>query len=178
MTLLALLLAVTASVTAEPLAGFLRESGKPPLAYLLARLDDHRIVIAGEGHRNRDDPALIASAVPELRGRRAVLAMEMLRTGSQEDIDRLLGAKEWDLALANRILHAADWPYVQYREILHEAWKANRVAGELPPLRILALGPPADFREKKIRYDEMAKQVIDLLGREPGTRVLLYCGTA
>lgn len=177
MRLLALLLAFATSAAGEPLAGFLRESGKPPLEYLLARIDDHRIVIAGEGHWNRDDAALIAAAVPELRRRGTVLAMESLLAGSQEDIDRLLGAKEWDVALANRILLAADWPYVQYRDILHEAWKANRAEGRFPPLRILAIGPPADFRAKKIDYDVfMAQRVIDLLGREPETRVLVYCG--
>ncbi|MGZ5433228.1 MAG: ChaN family lipoprotein [Thermoanaerobaculia bacterium] len=161
----------------DPLGDFLRDSGKPPLEYLLARIADHAIVIAGEEHWRRDDAGLIAAAVPELRRRSVVLAMETLRAGSQADIDRLLNAAEWDAPAANAILRAADWPYVEYRDILRAAWTANRIAMDAPPLKILALGPPADFREQKIRYDEsMAERIIALRTDDPARKVLVYCG--
>jgi hypothetical protein len=152
----------------EPFREFLREKGMPPAAYVLSKTADHKVVILGENHWLRRDAGLVASLVPELRSRGAGLALEMLRAGDQEKIDQLIFASEWDEQLANEILRSADWPYVQYRDILHAAWKAK--------LRIVALGPPADFRALKIDYDRfMAERVMELIKAEQRPLVV-YCG--
>jgi heme-binding uptake protein ChaN (Tiki superfamily) len=153
---------------ADPLADYLRQSGKSPAEYVLSKLDGHRIVIAGENHWQRKDAELIAALVPDLHRRNVALAMEVLLASSQSDIDKLIAAEEWDQALANKIMQVADWPYVQYRDILRQAWKAK--------LKIIAIGPPEDWRKQGIRYDEfMATRVRDY-ATDDAHRVLVYCG--
>ena len=172
--------AALAVAAAMPLFGasledHLRQHGKPPLDYLFSTVETHRIVIAGENHWQRRDAELIRDAVPELRRRNVALGMEFFRASSQGEIDALLAAPEWDEALANRIMRDADWPYVQYRQILHAAWKENR-SSEGPRMNVIALGPPADFRKQGIRYDEfMASRVRDYANDETH-RLLVYCG--
>ncbi|MBI2212149.1 MAG: ChaN family lipoprotein [Acidobacteria bacterium] len=167
---------VANTALAASLSEYLTTRGQRPNEYILAKLGDHRIVIAGENHWQFRDVELIASLVPELRARGIALAMETLQASSQGDIDALLAAPEWDEGRANAILRAANWPYVQYRDILHEVWKTNRAPIDCAPLRIIALGPPGDFREKKIRYDEfMVDQLRDWL-RDSEHGVLVYCG--
>ncbi len=174
-TFFALAVALAMPLFGGSLEDHLRQHGRPPLDYLLSKVDGHRIVIAGENHWQRRDAELIRDVVPELRRRNVALAMEFFRASSQGEIDALLAAPEWDEDLANRIMRAGDWPYVQYREILREAWKANRT-GEGPKMKVIALGPPEDFRKRGIRYDEfMASRVRDY-ATDDEHRILVYCG--
>lgn len=166
---------LTTPLLAQSLESHLREHAMPPAEYLLAKTDQHRIVIAGESHWQRADAELIRDLVPELRKRNVALAMEVLDAATQADIDALLAAPAWDAALANRIMRAGDWPYVQYRDILHRAWEANRAAGG-PWMKIVALGPPDDWREKKIRYDAFMADLVAKHLAEEGARVLVLCG--
>lgn len=172
--------AVFAFVLAMPLAAddlqdHLRQHGKPPADYLLSKLDDHRIVIVGENHWQRSDAELIGAMVPELRRRNVALAMEFFPASRQGDVDALLSAPAWNQALANEIMRAGDWPYVQYRDILHRAWEANRAAGS-PLLKIIALGPPQNFRELGIRYDAFLAEGVRSYATDDQHRVLVYCG--
>ncbi|HEY0591026.1 MAG TPA: ChaN family lipoprotein, partial [Thermoanaerobaculia bacterium] len=160
---------------ADSLERHLRERGQAPGGYLLAKTDQHRIVIAGESHWQRADAELIRDLVPELRTRNVALAMEVLDAATQADIDALLAAPAWDAALANRIMRAGDWPYVQYRDILQRAWEANR-ASDGPRMKIIALGPPDDWREKKIRYDAFMADLVAKHLAEEGARLLVFCG--
>lgn len=171
---IALLFAISASAPAVPLDEHLPKQGKNPAEYVLTKLAAHRIVILGESHWQRADAELVASLVPQLRARGIALAMETLQSDTQSDIDRLISAKEWDPALANRILLAAHWPYVQYRDILQQAWKANRNEGA--PMKILALSPPDDWREKGIRYDAFMADAVASYATDDDHRVLVYCG--
>jgi hypothetical protein len=176
---IALLLCLAGSLAgaADPVADHLRANGKPPLEYVLSRLDAYPIVIVGEAHWIRSDAELIRAAVPHLRARGVALATEFYLASDQEKIDRLVSSPEWDAALANEIMRAAEWPYVQYRDILQAAWRANRVPGDAAPLRVIGLQPPADWREKKISYDGfMADRIREHAGPEAEHRVLVYCG--
>lgn len=172
----ALLVLFAGTLSANPLTGHLRTHGKSPAEYVLSKLDQHRIVILGESHWVRHDAELVASLVPELRRRGIALAMEFWKGADQRKIDRLLDAPEWDPGLALEILVDANWPYVQYRDILEAAWCANREPSAAPPMRIIAMGPPDDWRERKIGYDAfMADRVLEYATGD-GRRVLAYCG--
>jgi len=171
------LAALTAlTMSAGSLEQYLRMSGKPPADYILSRLANHRIVILGENHWQRNDVELVKRLLPDLRNQGIVFAAEVFQVERQADIDRLLAASEWDVNLAHDILRSSYWPYVQYREILEVAWKTNRVASKSPPLRVVAIGPPYDFREKKIRYDQF--MVEHLLSAMPSkeSHALAYVG--
>jgi hypothetical protein len=167
-TLLALVTAAPlAAAAAAPLATL------PPTDYVLARLAHRPVVILGEGHWIRHDAELVAELTPELARRRITLAMETLRASDQAAIDRLLAAPEWDERSALALQRTAAWPYREYLEILRAAWSAGRAAGE--PLRIVALGPDGDWRERGLDYDAfMAERVLAEV--EAKRRVLVYCG--
>lgn len=166
--------AVTSS--ADSLEQYLRTNGKPPGAYIQSKLDDHRIVILGEAHWHRDDAELVKSLLPDLRRRGVVLAAEVFAAAKQAEIDKLVLAPAWDVELANDVLRSSYWPYVQYRDILEAAWRTNREESKAPPLRVIALGPPYDFREKKIRYDEfMVERLLEAMPSKE-TRALAYVG--
>lgn len=144
-----------------------------PVEYLLARLDRHPIVILGEAHWIRQDAELVAALTPGLAARGAVLAMETLLAGDQEAIDGLLASPEWRPEVALALQRSAAWPYREYLEILHGAWRANRNGPG--SLRILALGPPPDWRERGLDYDRFLADRVDAAARD-GRRVLVYCG--
>ena len=175
--LLTLLFAAIPSLPlpAGSLEQYLSTTGKPPAEYVLSKLADHRIVILGEAHWQLDDVELVKKLLPDLRAKSVVFALEMFQADRQADIDKLLAAPEWDSKLANDILHSSYWPYVEYREILETAWRVNREASTSPPLRVVAIGPPYDFREKKIRYDVfMVDHLLNAMA--PESRALAYVG--
>jgi Haem-binding uptake, Tiki superfamily, ChaN len=172
---LALLLSGMPAAASE-LADYLRSNGRAPADYVLSKVAAYPVVILGENHWLAHDAELVRSVVEGLRQRRVALAMEVLPAEAQGKIDRLVSAERWDSALAMEILRLADWPYAEYREILHAVWQANRTPADTPPLTLIALGPPQDWRAKGIRYDEfMAQRVIDYVGDER-RHLLAYVG--
>ena len=168
-------LALSMQLVPDGMQDYLRQKGQPPSGYLLAKLTDHRIVIVGENHWQLSDVTLIGGVVPELRRRNVALAMEFFLASSQVDIDALISATDWNSALANKIMRDADWPYVQYRDILHQAWESNRTAGATR-LRIIALAPPENWRKLGIHYDAFMADLVRNFATDDQHRVLVYCG--
>ncbi len=174
-TFATLVFALAMPLVPDGMQDYLRQSGKPPAEYLLSKLNDHRIVVVGENHWQRNDAQLVAGLAFELRRLEVALAMEVFRASSQDDIDALIFAREWNQALANRIMRAGAWPYVQYRDILHQAWQANRIGGP-PFMKVIALGPPEDWRKQGIRYDAFMAERVRTYASDEKHRVLVYCG--
>lgn len=168
------LLPVVAS--GDVLSDHLASRGLPPVEYVLSKVDDHRIVILGEGHWGRRDAELVRDVVPGLRSRGVALAVEWLPFGSQERLDALVASPSWSTEAATALLREADWPYVQYREILKSAWDANRAPAAAPPLRVLAIGLPEDFRARKLDYDATMAQRVQEYVADGRSRVLVHCG--
>lgn len=174
-TFATLVFAIAMPLVPDGMQDYLRQSGEPPAEYLLSKLNDHRIVVVGENHWQRNDAQLVAGLAFELRRLEVALAMEVFRASSQDDIDALIFAREWNQALANRIMRAGAWPYVQYRDILHQAWQANRIGGP-PFMKVIALGPPEDWRKQGIRYDAFMAERVRTYATDEKHRVLVYCG--
>jgi hypothetical protein len=174
-TLAAFVFALGLQLVPDGTQEYLRQKGQPPADYLLAKVNDHRIVIVGESHWQLSDAKLIGGVASELRRRNVALAMEFFLASSQGDIDALISATDWNPALANEIMRAADWPYVQYRDILHRAWEVSRAAGA-SPLKVIALGPPEDWRKQGIRYDAFMAERVRNYATDDQHRVLVYCG--
>jgi len=72
-------------------------------------------------------------------------------------------------------MRAGNWPYVQYRDILHQAWEVNRAAG-VPLLKVIAVGPPDDWRKQGIHYDTFMAERVRNYTTDDQHRVLVYCG--
>jgi len=156
---------------ATPAQTFLRGAASPP-DYLLGTLEHHRIVILGESHWIAHEVALVRDLVPRLAERGVVLGMEMLPAGKQAALDRLLTSETWNEAGGIAILRAGAWPYRDYLEVLHAAWSRH--------LRVVALGPPADWRQTLLpqgkTYDGFMADLVSASLTAPGSRVLVYCG--
>ena len=170
--LLAALLAL-ASAAALPAAAPAPLATLAPADYVLAKLAAHPVVFLGEAHWIRHDAELVAALAPELARQRIVLAMETLRASDQPALDRLLAAPEWDERAALALQRRAAWPYREYLGILKAAWRAGRDAGT--PLRIVALSPDSDWRERGLGYDAFLAERV-LAEVEAKRRVLVYCG--
>ena len=93
---------VACSSSGESLDPYLKKHGATPAAYILAKLETHRIVIAGENHWQRADAELIRDLVPELRRRNVALAIETFQASSQSEIDALIAAPERDRCARTR----------------------------------------------------------------------------
>ena len=166
----------------SPAVEYLKREGRAPSDYVLSKFRDHRIVIIGENHWLKHDVSLVLDLIPQL-GSRGVTALgvEMFRVSDQETIDRVTNADSWDSRAAMKVLRTAEWPYREYFEIIHVAWKINHelpIGGER--LKLFALGPDTDWRAKLLplgqTYDTfMAKTVGDYL-KQPDRRILIYCG--
>jgi len=162
---------------ADSLQEYLKTAGRPPVEYVLAKVAVYPIVILGENHWQRRDEELIVSLMPELQRRKVAYASELLDGESQASIDALLAAPAWNQVLANRIMHASNWPYVQYRDILYGAWKANRErAADSEPIVVIALGPPPDFREKHIDYESYMADRVMKYAPSAARHILIHCG--
>ena len=170
--LFATLLALT-SAAALPAAEPAPLATLAPADYVLAKLAAHPVVFLGEAHWIRHDAELVAALAPELARQRIVLAMETLRASDQPALDRLLAAPEWDERAALALQRRAAWPYREYLGILKAAWRAGRDAGT--PLRIVALSPDSDWRERGLGYDAFLAERV-LAEVEAKRRVLVYCG--
>ena len=183
----ALLVIVIAPLVSRPAASqdqfldYLRSQGSPPADYVLSKLRTHRVVLLGEHHWIRHDVELVLSLIPRLRDAGVqTLAFEILDAEYQDDVDRLVESDKWMPALAMRLQRAQAWPYREYFEILRAVWESNRSRAEgETTLRLLALGPGSDWRERLLpvgeTYDSfMAARILDRA--RDGGRVLVYAG--
>ncbi len=136
------------------------------------------MTILGEAHWIKQDADLVAALVPALRTAGIDLASELFPESAQARIDALTNAASWDEASANIVMRAANWPYVEYRNILRAAWAANQ-AGE-PRIRVLALGPPPNWREvlgpRGQTYDSFMADRVAAHITQTRLRVVVYCG--
>jgi hypothetical protein len=163
---------------APALAGYLRQHAQAPADYVLATARSHRITILGEAHWLRQDVMLVAEVIPRLQKAGVDLAAEVLPASEQARIDELLASPEWNERDANAIMRGAAWPYREYRDLLRAAWSANQ--GAERRIKILALGPPADWRDvllpRGITYDAFMADLVAKHLAEAGRRVMVYCG--
>lgn len=92
-TFATLVFALAMPLVPDGMQDYLRQSGEPPAEYLLSKLNDHRIVVVGENHWQRNDAQLVAGLAFELRRLEVALAMEVFRASSQDDIDTFMAER-------------------------------------------------------------------------------------
>jgi len=160
------------------IADYLQEHWQSPEDYVLSKAKSHRVTIIGEGHWLKQDVSFVAALIPALHNAGIDLAVEVFPASQQAAIDKLITAPNWSSAGANAVMHAARWPYREYRDLLRSAWLANRNPDKR--INILALGPPADWRSSLLpkgdTYDSfMADLVVKHLSQK-GRSVVVYTG--
>ncbi len=167
--------------SAEDPVQFLRAHGTSPEDYVLAKGANHRVVILGENHWIKHDVELVARLVPSLRTSGVTaLAVEVFVASDQTLIDQLVTSDNWDAAGAMRVMRNAEWPYREYLEIIHAVWTHNHNSSAAKRLRLLALGPGSDWRDRLLplgqTYDTFMARLVSEYLKEPEHKVLVYEG--
>jgi hypothetical protein len=142
------------------LAGYLREQGMTPEAYVIDKFRDHDIVILGEHHFIKHDVELVQALIPRLyeAGVRD-LGIEFGCREFQDRADALVTADTYDEALARWIMFqwGSYWPYVEYLGLYRKAWELNRsLPSGAPKFRIVSL----DYRP---RFDLVTERMTPAL---------------
>lgn len=174
------ILVLASSLTAiaqTPAQEFLR-SAPAPAEYVLTKTREHRIVLLGEAHWTAHEPRFLNELLPRLHESAVTaIGIEMLRITDQARIDALLSATEWNPNAALAVMRTAKWPYREYLEVLHTAWKVNHHGTKL---RVLALGPAEGWRETLIpkgqNYETFMADVVTRYLSDPAARILIYAG--
>lgn len=156
-----LLLGTTLLLVATPLAAqapatpdlqmlrrWITSNHRTPEDYVIASFARRDVVLLGEFHKLRKDPALVTRLIPRLyaNGIRHI-ALEFVRRVDQPLIDSLVLRPEWNEALANELLlrNEFDWGFTEYRDILQAVWQFNQARqSDLPPARLIGLNSPRD----------------------------------
>lgn len=128
---------------------YLLSRGKAPLDYVLGKLEDHDIVLLGEMHYIRQQVEFYHRLIPLLPEHGITLfATEFGRREDQALIDELLGKKEFDVALAKRIMlhQEAFWGYREYLDIYRLIWEQNRKNSPDRQIRCIGLNDPYNWR--------------------------------
>ncbi len=158
---------------------YLREHSQTPVEYMMIKATSHRITIIGEAHWLRQDVDLVTHLITPLQKADIDLAVETLNASEQSRIDELIAAPKWIESKANAIMRAGEWPYEQYRGLLRAAWFANQ--GAERRLKILAIGPPPNWREvllpKGSSYEQFMADLVTEHHKQTHRRVVVYCGS-
>lgn len=122
---------------------FARESAaalQSPVDYVIAKLQDHDIVLLGEAHGWTHNTDFLQALLPRLHAAGYGLAFEPINARNQAELDRLLTANHFDEESANFLLLDTGFNYLGYREVLRAAWQLNRgLPPKVPRFRITAL---------------------------------------
>jgi hypothetical protein len=122
------------------------------------------------------------------------LGSEFYCVEDQVAIDRLLNAPEFSEAEAKELLRhgtGGTWPFREYMELLHTAWRYNRERDPgQPPVRVIGLIPRIDYeklnegtetereieRRKSDDYDRIMADALEKEVLSKGRKALVHCG--
>ena len=162
----------------DDIATYLRDHGQSPEDYVLSKATSHKITIIGETHWLKHDASFVAVLIPVLKKAGIDLAVEVFPASRQAEIDQLVTGSKWSDAAANAVMRAARWPYREYRDLLRNAWLANRNSDQR--INILALGPPEDWRRTLLpegrTYDSFMADLVVRHTTQNGRSVVVYTG--
>lgn len=180
---LALVPLTGAAQAAEDSAVTFMRSSSTPVDYLVSRFKSHRVVLIGEPHWVKHDVQLLSALVPRLLDANVTtFAAEWIPAREQQRVDAIVASDSWNESEAVAVLRAGAWPYREYLEVLHDAWRANKSRRpDQSKLRVIGLSPDVNWREQLLplgkTYDSfMAEQVARVLDASPANRALVALG--
>jgi uncharacterized RDD family membrane protein YckC len=126
-------------------AQWIADRGREPLAYAIAKAQQHQLLIFGEMHEQGDTLQWFNDSIPALYqdGGVTCIAMEVLLADDNAEIERLVTADSFDREAALRIArhqYWGMWGWKEYWDVLETVWRVNRAApvGKRP-LRLIGL---------------------------------------
>lgn len=122
------------------------KEARAPEDYVISKFNDHDIVFMGEApHKVDQNAQFLVSLIPRLyaAGVRN-LGYEFVHSDYQAQVDKLINAKKYDEALANKLVFEWGWEefgaFEGYRDVLRAAWEVNsKLPAGAPRFKIVAL---------------------------------------
>ena len=183
----------------QDLIDYLRMNWKDPGDYVIEKFRRYDYIIIGEPHRIKHQVEFIKNLIPRLYKAGVYdLGMEFGSYELQDEVDRLITAKEYDEDLARSIMfrNSPTWGYNEYLDIYREAWKLNKsLPDDAQKFRVVNLCYTPDWKSiseedwntkprKEIMqkvwnrgdYDEHMANVVFREFVDKKKKALIYCG--
>lgn len=161
-----------------------------PVEFTIAKLRDHRVVALGELHNLAPQIHFVGDVVASAgnAGLDFDLAMELLPSYRQPDLDRLVRSASFDDALYYNIIGDAyilgPLHFDDYRHVVRAVWKQNqkrahpiRLVGLLPDCRLATTGGHEQSLACEESRDETMAKVAQDQTLAAGRALLLYSGS-
>ncbi|VGO17925.1 hypothetical protein PDESU_06527 [Pontiella desulfatans] len=135
----------------EPYAAHLRESGKPPIQYVVEKFKHHDVVIVGESHEIREVCEFYADLMDPIYHQAGVryFAMEVLKHKNTHLANQLVTGETYDEELVMNLFRDCvqpTWAFQEYMDILKAIWQVNRaLPSGAEPFKVIGLDVDADI---------------------------------
>ncbi len=160
------------------------KKGTTPYEYIADKLRNYKVVAIGEDHWIADHSEFLCGVLRNVGYTEDThisnLALEFGSERDQMMADTLAFGKIWNEEYANKILLGAPDllgnPYKGYRDVLYTVWETNQQKPDSLKTRIVLLDPWDFTRNPKIRDENMAKNLRNLICSKGKT--IFYAGQA
>jgi hypothetical protein len=134
------------------LAKWLDEKAMSPVAYCIAKCNEHQVVIIGEPHNKKEYLELFKKLVIEAYRQAGVrvIGLECCNAEDNGKITRLEDGERYDTSLAYEIARSENWAlwgYKEYWDVLKAVWELNK---SLPlgseHMRVVGLDKTMDYQ--------------------------------
>lgn len=137
-------------VDTAPFLDYLRRAATSPVDYVVAKFQNHDVIMLGESHQVREDCELVSQLIEPIYRRAGVriLAMEFVKHKREMEVNELLNAKVYDAERVTRIFREDffNWGFKEYMDILRSVWHLNQ---SLTPseerFKVIGLMPDIDY---------------------------------
>jgi len=142
----------------------LREQGRPPLEFVLGKLDEYDLLVFDDAWHPCAEPFEFYARMvrePKFHDRVKWVFVEALPINRQPSIDAYLASEPEDVTLLYPAfqddLSGTGWPLASYFDLLHAVWQVNHPAGralaENERMRVVCVNAPAYWSDIKTPED-------------------------
>lgn len=130
---------------------WLRSNAATPIEYVVAKAQQHQVVIFGEVHEKKEALALLNELIPQLYHRAHVtkVAMEVFLSEDNDRLKRLVTAEDFSRGLAMQIARHQPWGiwgFKEYWDVMETVWRLNKsIPRDQEKVLIVGLDSPIDM---------------------------------
>jgi hypothetical protein len=132
----------------------LREYGRPPLEFVVDKLDDVDLIVFDDAWHPCAEPWGFYSEMvrsPDFRAKAKWIFVEAFPINQQTHIDAYLASDPEDVTLLYPVfqndLSGTGWPLASYFDFMHAVWEVNQGVDESERLHVIAVNAPTYWPE-------------------------------
>ncbi|MHC4714437.1 MAG: ChaN family lipoprotein [Planctomycetota bacterium] len=157
----------------DPFVTYLRESGKPPIDYVVSKFKDHDVVMLGEMHEIKEYLRLYADLLDPLyhKANVRVLAIEILKSKHNDELARLVTAAEYDREGVLDVFRdefRGAWGFKEYVDLVEAVWRLNSTLPEGAE-KLLVIGLASDMnilKPETVDFEANERNAVEVISRE------------